>query len=211
LAWAQSARVNEAFFAISVEASVAIAGVGGGAVNRQVDGAACVDVTAVGSGSAVVWDAERDIAVEIEEVLGAGADVAVTISGAVSVISARVGSAGVEEADFLGSLGGAFNIDGGLVVTFVAGPEGVALGVDVAGSVLGGLGGEAGVVARVLSVVIGVVVDEASLASAGEVPASDLCAICVGTASGPVGSFLSSDDVAVHAGDDGTSWWAVGT
>jgi hypothetical protein len=211
LAWVQSARVNEAFFAISVEASVAIAGVGCGAVNGQVDGAAGVDVTAMGSGSAVVWDAERDIAVEIEEVLGAGADVAVTISGAVSVISARVGSAGVEEADFLGSLGGAFNIDGGLVVTFVAGPECVALGVDVAGSVLGGLGGEAGVVARVLSVVIGVVVDEASLASAGEVPASDFCAICVGTASGPVGSFLSSDDVSVHAGDDGASWWAVGT
>ena len=211
MAWAQSARVNEAFFAISVEASVAIAGVGCGAVNGQVDGAAGVDVAAVSSGGAVVWDAERDIAVEIEEVLGAGADVAVTISGAVSVISARVGSAGVEEADFLGSLGGAFNIDGGLVVTFVAGPEGAALGVDVAGSVIGGLGGEAGVVARVLSVVIGVVVDEASLASAGEVPASDLCAICVGTASRPVGSFLSSDDVAVHAGDDGTSWWAVGT
>lgn len=136
---------------------------------------------------------------------------AVTISGAVSVISARVGSAGVEEADFLGSLGGAFNIDGRLVVTFVAGPESVALGVDVAGSVVGGLGGEAGVVARVLSVVIDVVVDETSLASAGEVPASDLFAICVGTTGGPVGSFLSSDDVAVHAGDDGASWWGVGT
>ena len=93
MAWAQSARVNEAFFAISVEASVAIAGVGGGAVNRQVDGAACVDVTAVGSGSAVVWDAKRCIAVKIEEASRAGTHVAVTISGAVSVCCARISSA----------------------------------------------------------------------------------------------------------------------
>ena len=133
----------------------------------------------------------------------------VTISGAVSVLSARIGSAGIEEADFFGSFGGTFNIDGRLVVTFVAGPEGVALGIDVAGGVIGRLSSEAGVVARVLSVVILVVVDEAIFASAGEVPASDLGALCVGTTSGPVRSVILGDLIAAHANDRRADRWSI--
>lgn len=135
----------------------------------------------------------------------------VTISGAVGVLSARIGTAGIEEADFFGCFGGTFNIDGSLVVTFVAGPEGVALGIDVAGGVIGGLSSEAGVVARVLSVVLRIVVNEAILASAGEVPASDLGAICVRTTGGPVGVIFSGDYVVVHTGDGGSFWWGVRT
>jgi len=134
LAWVQSARVNEAFFAVSVEAVVASAGVLSVAIRvGHIDRASCIGITTSGASGAVIWDAERSISVEVKEAGGARANVVVSVSGAVSVASARIGSAGVKEADFFGSFGGTFDVDGGLVVTVIASPESVALGVNIAG------------------------------------------------------------------------------
>ena len=101
----------------------------------------------------------------------------VTIGSAVSVFSAWVGSAGVEVADvFEFGISGArsFDLYGRLVVVLVAGPEGVALSIDIASGVVWDDSSEAGVVARALSVVFWGVIDEAFFADALEVPASDL-------------------------------------
>jgi len=130
--------------------------------------------------------------------------VAVTIGGTVSVAGTWVSCAGVEVADVsvLGISGSFVCYDLVLVVASVASPESVAVRVNVARGILWLLEVVAGVVAGVLSEVISVVVDESSLAGAGEVPASDTAAVGIGTTCRPVCDVSFGHDVVVQVGDD---------
>ena len=216
LAWAQSARVDEAFLSIAVEAGIASAGVLTVTVLiGKIDRAGSVGVTTTCTSDTVIWDAERSITVEVEESSGAGADVGVTIGGAIGVVSAWIGSARVKVADvfeFGVSGTGSFDFYGRLVVAVVAGPESVAVSINIACGVVWDDSGEAGIVARALSVVFWCVIDEAFLTDTLEVPASDFGAVGIGTTCRPVSDVFGGDGVVVvlvMSEDDCAYWWRV--